>query len=185
MDHIHIQPTDIENYPHNTDVPPAAYPFEIEDGANDDLEYSYDLVGNRVEKTENGINTSYIYNGLNQLTSETTDGNTLTYSYDLNGNQIGITGSVNGETVSKSLTYTPGGMMATYTNGEKAQSNTYTGEGKRVTKAEGTSLQDLTNITNYYYQEGSVLYTSDEDNEVKAFNLLNFSDIFATERERE
>jgi len=44
--HIHIQPTDIENYPHNTDVPAAAYPFEIENGPNDDLQYTYELTDN-------------------------------------------------------------------------------------------------------------------------------------------
>ncbi len=145
-------------------------------------EYSYDKVGNRVGKTENGINTSYTYNGLNQLISETTDGNTLTYTYDLNGNQISVTGTVYGETVSKSFTYTPSGMMATYFDGEKAQVNTYSGEGKRVAKSEGTSLQSLTDITNYYYQEGSVLYTTDDESNPESFNLHNISDIFGTER---
>eukprot|EP00833_Pecoramyces_ruminatium_P004334 jgi/Orpsp1_1/1178366/evm.model.c7180000065006.1 len=41
--HVHIQPTDTKEYPHNVDVPAAAYPFEIEDGPNDDLQYSYEL----------------------------------------------------------------------------------------------------------------------------------------------
>jgi alpha-glucosidase (family GH31 glycosyl hydrolase) len=41
--HIHIQPTDIENYPHNTDIPKNAYPFEIENESHQNLQYSYHL----------------------------------------------------------------------------------------------------------------------------------------------
>jgi len=41
--HIHIQPTDIENYPHNTDMPHAAYPFEVENEQLKNLQYSYEL----------------------------------------------------------------------------------------------------------------------------------------------
>ena len=75
--------------------------------------------------------------------------------------------------------------METYSDGERVQKNTYIRGETRVRKAEGTSLQNLTYITNYFYQEGSVLYTMGNDNEAKSFNLLNVSDIFATEREGE
>ncbi len=146
-------------------------------------EYSYDKVGNRLTKTENGEETAYVYNGLNQLLTETKGTDTLTYSYDSNGNQTGVTGTSDGETVSKIMTYTPGGMMETYSDGERVQQNTYIRGETRIRKAEGTSLQNLTDITNYFYQEGSVLYTTGEENETKSFNLLNVSDIFATERE--
>ena len=73
--------------------------------------------------------------------------------------------------------------METYSDGERVQQNTYIRGETRIRKAEGTSLQNLTDITNYFYQEGSVLYTTGEENETKSFNLLNVSDIFATERE--
>jgi len=41
--HIHVQPTDIENNPHNVDMPAAAYPFTVEDEPLNDLQYSYEL----------------------------------------------------------------------------------------------------------------------------------------------
>lgn len=138
--------------------------------------YTFDKVGNRLTKTENGTTTNYVYNGLNQLVSETTGTDSLTYSYDANGNQTGITGMEGGISVSKSFTYTPGGMMASYMSGNDSQINTYTGNGVRIRKQEGTD------ISNYFYQEGSVLYTTDGSNNRKSFNLLNVSDIFGTER---
>ena len=93
-----------------------------------------------------------------------------------------MTGTSDGETVSKSMTYTPGGMMETYSDGERVQQNTYIGGETRIRKEEGTSLQNLTDITNYFYQEGSVLYTTDYESNPESFNLLNISDIFGTER---
>ena len=47
-------------------------------------EYTYDRNSNRLTKTMDGEITSYIYNELNQLVSETG----ITYEYDLNGNLI-------------------------------------------------------------------------------------------------
>jgi len=41
--HIHIQPSDIENYPHNTDISAAAYPFNIENEPIHNLQYSFEL----------------------------------------------------------------------------------------------------------------------------------------------
>lgn len=145
-------------------------------------EYSYDKVGNRLTKRENGEETAYVYNGLNQLLAETKGTDTLTYSYDSNGNQTGVTGTSDGETVSKTMTYTPGDMMETYSDGERVQHNTYAEGETRIRKEEGTSLQSLTDVTNYFYQEGSVLYTTGNDNDTKSFNLLNISDTFGTER---
>lgn len=72
--------------------------------------------------------------------------------------------------------------METYSDGERVQRNTYIRWETRIRKEEGTRLQNVTDITNYFYQEGSVLYTADNDNETKSFNLLNISDIFGTER---
>ena len=37
-------------------------------------------------------------------------------------------------------------------------------------------------VTNYFYQNGSVLYTKDSASNLKTFNLLNVSDIFGTTR---
>ena len=48
------------------------------------ISYTYDAVGNRLTKTENGQLTTYLYNELNQLVSE----NDIIYTYDDNGNLI-------------------------------------------------------------------------------------------------
>ena len=47
-------------------------------------EYTYDRNSNRLTKTMDGEITSYIYNELNQLVTETG----IIYEYDLNGNLI-------------------------------------------------------------------------------------------------
>lgn len=138
--------------------------------------YAYDIVGNRIQKVENGAATNYTYNSLNQLTSEKGTGTNLTYRYDENGNQTGITGTSGGSNVNKTFTYTPEDMLETYTEGSDSQTNLYNGEGQRVQKKEGTD------VTNYFYQNGSVLYTNDGNGSLKTFNLLNVSDIFGTTR---
>ena len=133
--------------------------------------YTYDKVGNRTEKVENGVTTTYHYNSLNQLRTES-GANTLTYDYNGNGQQISVSGG--GST--KTYTYTPAGMLASYTSGSDTQTNLYNGDGQRVQKKEGSA------VTNYFYQNGSVLYTTDSAGALKAFYLLNVSDAFATSR---
>ena len=49
--------------------------------------YTYDSVGNRTKKTENGTAASYTYNGLNQLISESD----CLYTEDLKGSTAGPT----------------------------------------------------------------------------------------------
>ncbi|WP_228052109.1 RHS repeat-associated core domain-containing protein [Tychonema sp. LEGE 07199] len=64
-------------------------------GKNRVVGYTYDAVGNRLSKTDSvsGV-TTYIYNGLNQLSTSTTNGVATIYSYDSNGNLISeVTGS--------------------------------------------------------------------------------------------
>ena len=52
--------------------------------------YSYDGYNNRIEKVENGVHTSYLYDNRNRLTKETVTDNGQTavtsYQYDPNGN---------------------------------------------------------------------------------------------------
>lgn len=149
---------------------------EITGSANVTTLYTYDKVGNRLTKKQNNVTTTYTYNGLNQLTGESGGGNSLSYVYDANGNQIRITGTADGTSVNKVFAYTPSGMMSSYTSGAGTQVNRYNGDGQRVSKAEGSD------VTNYFYQDGSVLYTTDSQGNVKAFNLLNVSDILGTLR---
>lgn len=138
--------------------------------------YAYDAAGNRTKKTENGKATTYTYNGLNQLLSESGTGTNLSYTYDADGNQTKVSGTADGSSVSRSYTYTPENMLETYTEGSKTQANLYNGEGQRVQKKEGGSTTD------YFYQMGSVLYTGDGDGNLKSFNLLDEEDAFGTER---
>ena len=149
---------------------------EITGSANVTTLYTYDKVGNRLTKKQNNVTTTYTYNGLNQLTGESGGGNSLNYVYDANGNQIRITGTADGTSVNKVFAYTPSGNMTSYTNGTVTQVNRYNGDGQRVSKTEGSD------VTNYFYQDGSVLYTTDSQGNVKAFNLLNVFDILGTLR---
>ena len=57
------------------------------DGTVTEYTYAYDNVSNRILKTENGAETTYTYNVLNQLTAETG----VTYQYDDAGNLISVT----------------------------------------------------------------------------------------------
>ena len=57
------------------------------DGTVTEYTYAYDNVSNRILKTENGAETTYTYNALNQLTAETG----VTYQYDDAGNLISVT----------------------------------------------------------------------------------------------
>ena len=149
---------------------------EITGSTNVTTLYTYDKVGNRLTKKQNNVTTTYTYNGLNQLTGESGGGNSLSYVYDANGNQIRITGTADGTSVNKVFAYTPSGLMSSYTSGTDTQVNRYNGDGQRVSKTEGSD------VTNYFYQDGSVLYTTDSQGNVKAFNLLNVSDILGTLR---
>ena len=49
--------------------------------------YAYDSVSNRTLKNVDGVETTYVYNELNQLVSE----NDISYEYDLNGNVVRMT----------------------------------------------------------------------------------------------
>ena len=149
---------------------------EITGSTNVTTLYTYDKVGNRLTKKQNNVTTTYTYNGLNQLTGENGGGNSLSYVYDANGNQIRITGTADGTSVNKVFAYTPSGLMSSYTSGTDTQVNRYNGDGQRVSKTEGSD------VTNYFYQNGSVLYTTDSLGNVKVFNLLNGSDILGTLR---
>ncbi len=156
---------------------------ETTNGENTDaVAYTYDKVGNRVSKTTEDTKVSYDYNGLNQLTSseeKTKDGNgdysqlaaSTAYTYDAKGNEItqsetrGSTQTVtnNDYTVDSMLSgttiQTGGGTTLT-------QENTYNGGGQRVSKTENGTA------TNYFYQDGSVLYTTDSSGAKTTQNFL-------------
>ncbi len=95
--------------------------------------YTYDAVGNRISKNENGEKTEYAYNSRNQLVKETSAAGTVTYSYDANGNllkQSGITDTI--------YTYDVYNRLTAYQQGEQKESYTYDAEGVRRSKTTGT-----------------------------------------------
>lgn len=62
-----------------------------EPGATDPsriIEYTFDRVGNRLTKTENGVLTSYTYDLNDRLLQSTSDTEATDYSYDSNGNLV-------------------------------------------------------------------------------------------------
>ena len=61
----------------------------ITDGANT-YAYRYNIDGQRLAKTVNGVTTEYFYNG-NILAGEKTEDNTLVFLYDNNGDAFGFT----------------------------------------------------------------------------------------------
>jgi len=64
-----------------------------------EISYTYDGVGNRLTKTDNGVVTNYTYDKNNRLVSEGEN----TYTYDQNGNTLSKTGP--SETVSYTYDY--------------------------------------------------------------------------------
>ena len=91
-----------------------------------------------------------------------------TYSYDENGNNIKEVDSI--KNITKEMNYDVDNRLDTYTLTENdkttTQSNLYNGDGQRIQKSEGD------NSINYYYQNGSVLYTTDKDEKKTSHNFV-------------
>ena len=94
--------------------------------------YTYDAVGNRISKNENGEKTEYAYNSRNQLVKETSVAGTVIYSYDANGNLLKQSGMV--DTI---YTYDAYNRLTAYQQGEQKESYTYDAEGVRRSRTTG------------------------------------------------
>ena len=137
--------------------------------------YSYDPAGNRTKKVKGEEETSYTYNGLNQLlAAKTTKGaavkNDITYDYDVNGNQIKETDKETGDSVENTYDVENRLRKAVVTKKDKGsftQENLYNGEGQRIQKKEGAS------VTNYFYEDGMVSYTTGADTGEKQIQNLS------------
>jgi RHS repeat-associated protein len=149
------------------------------------ISYTYDKAGNRISMQENGETaqtTSYVYNGLDQLLTETTvDGsNTSTsknYEYDENGNQIRETDGNTGVTVTNS--YDAANQLTQVVisqNGTDSltQKDRYNGSGQRVRKTEISTQdgQETTETLCYHYQDGTVSYTTEGTGEKQTQYIL-------------
>ena len=133
--------------------------------------YEYDKVGNRTKVVETGKTTSYTYNELNQVIRADISGSVSgykTFEYDKRGNQISEydsltdTYTLNEYDISNSL------IRTREVQGEvvlSEQTNVYDGDGKRISKTENGVT------TNYYYEGGLLLYTTDEADNRTSLNI--------------
>ena len=142
--------------------------------------YAYDNVSNRTLKTENGTETEYVYNALNQLVSDSE----TSFEYDLNGNLVRVIGSAH----SALYEYNSENKLikATVQNGSLVieESYTYDYEGNRTSKTTHKSngefeytkyLNDNSSLTN-------VLAEIDENGTVKCTYTIG-ADLISQERD--
>ena len=119
------------------------------------ITYSYDSVGNRVQMINGSTRTDYTYGSFNRLTSA---GN-VNYTYNANGDTI---------TKSGGWTYSydyENRLTSVIHNGAMVQTNTYDGDGNRVTQTtKGGSVV-------YSYQGVNILYQKNltSDTTTKSF----------------
>lgn len=112
--------------------------------------YTYDAVGNRLSKQENGEKTTYTYNSRNQLVSETSDSGSITYSYDSNGNLLNKSGSG----VAVTYTYDVFNRLVKYADHSNTETYTYDAEGVRRSKK--NDVEDIVFVSD---TTGSLSYT--------------------------
>jgi len=115
-----------------------------------EISYTYDAVGNRLTKSDNGVVTSYTYDKNNRLISE--GGNT--YTYDKNGNTLSKTGA--SETVSYTYGYNNRLVNVVTTNetGTSTVEYIYDADGIRVGKiVDGTKISRYTVDKNRDYAQ--------------------------------
>lgn len=150
--------------------------------------YSYDAAGNKtsdvVQRQRSGSvelvsNKYYTYNEFNQLTAvdglDMESGSLIgkTYAYDANGNQISETDQEAGKQTVYEYDADNRLRKATGRTGETVdyvQENQYNGFGQRVQKKEGSD------VTEYFYDGSTVLYTEDAQDKVTSFNLIGAED---------
>ena len=157
--------------------------------------YTYNKARNRLTETKDGRTTSFSYNALDQLTESRSGGESRTYSYDRNGNQTSeITKEGSTEKERRTFVYDEADRLNTLAVKEDdqlilTQENRYNGIGQRISKAETKLKNDLngetteTSKTDYFYQDGTVLYTKDADGNRSSMNLLGTSaNVIATSR---
>ena len=142
--------------------------------------YAYDNVSNRILKTENGAETAYVYNALNQLVSDSE----TSYEYDLNGNLIRVIGSAQ----SALYEYNSENKLikATVQNGVLVTEEIYTYDysGNRTSKTTHRS-DGVTEYVKYLNDNSSltnVLAEIDSEGSVQAYYTIG-ADLISQERD--
>ncbi|MCL2403462.1 MAG: DNRLRE domain-containing protein, partial [Coriobacteriia bacterium] len=132
--------------------------------ANGTSTYAYDKAGNRRFESSGDSESWSIYNGLNQLTEKEFETDSIQYEYDAKGNQVREIGLG----VDRYFTYSTDNRLLSAVDGVSVvNENTYRGDGQRISKVENGQVK------NYIYQDGVVLYTADEADEVQTFHLTS------------
>ncbi|MDE1853769.1 MAG: RHS repeat protein [Thaumarchaeota archaeon] len=112
--------------------------------------YAYDQVGNRIRMVQGSTTTVYCYGSFNRLsgyyTTSSCSSPSTSYTYDANGNAITKTG---GWTYSYDY---ENRLMKAVQSGTTVQTNSYDGDGNRVTQTAGSST------FTYSYQGLNILY---------------------------
>lgn len=152
------------------------------------ITYTYDAAGNRLSEDNGSQKTVYTYNGLDQIQRATTAKGLAVdevkdYTYDANGNQTAVKSTKTGEIFNygydaenrlEEVSVTKDGTTA------QIQRNTYNGEGQRIQKIEGDQT------INYYYQDGTVSYTTDGNGSQTGQNLIGLEgNVIGTQRYEE
>ena len=119
------------------------------------LTWSYDLVGDRVASSDNGPSgpsLTYLYNNNDELVSiSNSSGVIQQFSYDANGSTLQAKDGSG--TVLSTSTWTPTGMLSTYTSGSTSVSYTYDDSGNRTSETvNGSKTTFLTDPLQAYDQ---------------------------------
>ena len=108
------------------------------------ISYTYDPVGNRLTKTDNGITTTYTYDANDRLLTENGTTYTYTYTYDDNGNTLSKVSATKVEIYSYDFQNRLVWANITDASGSSVVEYVYDVDGIRVQKT-----VDGTNVTNY------------------------------------
>jgi len=138
-----------------------------ESTVNGVVEYGWDRAGNRRFVNDNGDIEWSDFNGLNQLTHKHTSEGVVRYFYCANGNQI----REEGPNFVREFDYNVDNRLTRVRTGPDRNNlatinaNAYRGDGQRIAKYE------FGQRVNYVYQDGSVLFTTDEQGSPINFHL--------------
>ncbi|MFZ4508840.1 MAG: RHS repeat-associated core domain-containing protein [Fimbriimonas sp.] len=102
-------------------------------------DYVYDQAGNLTTKTVDGVTTTYGYDNIDQLTSESRTGYVCSYTYDSNGNRL--TKTLNG--VTETYSYDVGDKLLSRSGLSGTFNYTYDSNGNTKTVTQGTNTTTL------------------------------------------
>ncbi len=126
----------ITNYLYDTRNRLTNVVYASTDAANATRTYTYDDVGNMLtvsEPAKSGVaDVAYLYDGLNRVVSETSNGKTHAYSYDLAGNRTKAIYGGNSRTLVS--TYDPLNRLSTVTESGRTTSYAYDLDGNIAQK---------------------------------------------------